>query len=55
MMSFSPSRVKEKTIKLIFAAFLLTTPHLGLRAKISWLRESGKCVLVERYVSQSVV
>ena len=32
----SPDRVKSKTIKLIFVASLLSTQHLGERAKTGW-------------------
>jgi hypothetical protein len=34
---FEPRRIKPKTIKLIFVASPLSTPHYGERAKIGWL------------------
>ena len=36
-MGSSASHVKPKTIKLAFAAYLLGTEHLGIRAKTGWL------------------
>ena len=34
---FEPDRVKPKTIKLVFVASLLSTHHLGERARVGWL------------------
>jgi hypothetical protein len=34
---FEPGRVKQKTMKLVFVAFLQSTQHLGERTKTSWL------------------
>ena len=34
---FEPGRVKPKTMKLVFVAFLQSTQHLGERTKTSWL------------------
>jgi hypothetical protein len=34
---FVPGRVKPKTMKLVFVAFLQSTQHLGERTKTSWL------------------
>jgi len=36
--AFELDRVKPKTIKLLFAAFLLGTHHEGVRANTGWLR-----------------
>ena len=36
IMGSSPDRVKSKTIKLVFVASLLSTQHLGERAKTGW-------------------
>jgi len=35
------SRVKPKTIKLIFAAFSLSMQHLRVRAKTGWLNQDN--------------
>ena len=37
-MGSSPDRVKQKTMKLVFVASLLSTQHYRERAKTSWLR-----------------
>jgi hypothetical protein len=40
---FETRRVKPKTIKLVFAAFPLSTQLYGVRTKIGWLRIRIMC------------
>ena len=40
---FEPGRVKPKTMKLVFVAFLQSTQHLGERTKTSWLGIRKMC------------
>jgi hypothetical protein len=39
----SPSLVKPKTTRLVFAASLLSTQHYRVRAKTGWIRIGIKC------------
>ena len=52
----SRSRLKPKTTKLVFVAYLLTTKHSRVTSTTKVGSESGKCAGVERHVyTQTVV
>ena len=48
---FEHSGTKRMTIKLVYAAYLLSTWHLGERAKTGWLRIRVICLNVETCLS----